>query len=131
MGIFEYEFAEVEDGGEILGHLVFEFGDLLLCHLILGLIEYFFAEHLEYGEVVLADGDVVDRGGADVGDECFPSVVPFIFDDLDEDEVAFREDVLHWLREVLAARVLEDEVHHVATHVAALLFGKRPPFLLN
>lgn len=87
MQILQYQLAQFEDSGEIRIHLFLKFLDLLLRHLILGVIEDFLAEHLEYVEVILADVHIFGGGVADVVDKGGPGGVPLIFYNLHQDRV--------------------------------------------
>jgi len=119
--ILKYQFAQVEDGGEILVHLCLEVCDLVLSELTLRVVKDFFGEHLENAEIVLADVHVVHGGVADVVDEGSPGGIPLVLDDLDEDAVAFGEDVLHRPLEAFDLGVLHDQVDDEGFEVFALL----------
>ena len=93
--IFKDDLTEFEDGGEILVHLLFEFIDLCLRHLVFGVVKDFLAEHLQNIEVILADVHIFGGGGTDVVDEGAPGGIPLVFDDLDEDGVKLGQDVVH------------------------------------
>lgn len=98
MQIFEYELAKWKNGGKILVHLHFQFLDLMLGHLIFGMIKNFFTEHLQNIEIILADIHVLSGRLADIVDEGAPCGIPFVFDYLNEDRIEFGEDVVHGLR---------------------------------
>ena len=114
-----------------MGHLFFEFFDLMLCELTFGMVEDFLWKHFEYAEIILADIHVFHRAGADVVDEWSPGAVPFVLNDLDEDAIAFWEDVLHGSLKVLDCCVLKDHVYYVAFEEIALFEWKGQPFLLS
>lgn len=69
MHILQYNFAKFKDSREICIHLLLKFSNLLLCHLIFRMIEYFLTEHFEYVEVIFADIHVFERGRTDVVNE--------------------------------------------------------------
>jgi len=131
MHILEYKFAEREDGGEICIHLLFKFQDLVLSHLILGVIEDLLAEHLENIEIIFANVHVLGGGLADVVDEGAPGGVPLVLHDLHQNRVKFRQDVVHRPRQVLHPAVLEDQLHDVAAQRGTLVLRQSQPLLLH
>lgn len=131
MHIFEYEFAEREDGGEICIHLLFKFLDLVLGHLILRVIEDLLAEHLENIEIILANAHVLGGGLADIVDEGTPGGVPLVLHDLHQNRVKFRQDVMHRLRQALHRAVLQDQLHHVPPQGCTLVLRQSQPLLLH
>jgi hypothetical protein len=76
-------------------------------------IEDFLAEHLEDGEVVLADVHIFGGGLADVVDKGPPAIVPLIFYNLDQDRITFGQNVVHRPAQVVHRPVLQDLVHDV------------------
>ena len=89
MGILEDCFAEVEDGGEVVVHLVLQLDNLLVRQLVFGVVEDFFGEHFEDVEVVFADVHVLHGGRADLVDEVGPGSVPLVLDNLDQYAITF------------------------------------------
>lgn len=53
--IAEDELTELKDSGKIRIHLILEFHDLMLCHLIFGMVKDFLTQHLQNVEIILAD----------------------------------------------------------------------------
>lgn len=68
--------------------------NLNLSHLVFGVIEYFLAEHFQNIEVVFADVHVFQRCGTDIIDECPPSGVPLVFDNLNEGAIRLGENIV-------------------------------------
>jgi hypothetical protein len=95
------------------------------------MVEDFLTKHLKDVKIVLADVHVFSRRGADVVDEVGPGGIPLVLDNLNEDAVAFRQDVLQRFRQRLGSRVLENDVHYVTFERFALVFRQSQPFLLN
>lgn len=85
MHILQHQLAQLKHSGEVRVHLMLEFLDLLLRHLVLRVVKDLLTEHLQYVEIVLADAHVLGGGLTDVVDEGPPAGVPLVFDDLDED----------------------------------------------
>lgn len=69
--------------------------------LVFGMVENLLRKHFEDVKVVFADIHVLGGGLADVVNEGAPSGIPFVLDDLDQNTIAFGEDVLKSLGEVL------------------------------
>jgi hypothetical protein len=67
--VLENKLAQLEDGGEVGVHLLLEFGDLLLGHLVLGVVEDLLAQNFQDFKVVLANVHVLNRRVANVCDE--------------------------------------------------------------
>ena len=60
MRIFEDKLAQLKYSSELAIHLFLQLIDLLLCHLVFGIIEYFFTQNLQDLEIVLADVHILD-----------------------------------------------------------------------
>lgn len=85
----------------------------MLCHLILWMIKYFLTQHLEYVEVVLTDIHILCRWFADIINKGSPTGVPFILHNLDQDGIAFWQNVMQCFWKWFRWAVFQDEVNDV------------------
>lgn len=62
MHVMENQPAEFEDSRESFVHLVLQLHDMIMSHLIFGVIEYLLTEHLQDVEVIFTNVHVLHRG---------------------------------------------------------------------
>lgn len=108
-----------------------EFSNLFLCHLIFRIVKYLLWEHFQNWEVILADIHIFEGSRANIVNKCGPCCIPFVFDNLNEDRIGFREDVMQSFRDIFDRPVLEDNVNYIGLETISLFLGKGKPFLLN
>lgn len=108
-----------------------EFSNLFLCHLIFRIVKYLLWEHFQNWEVILADIHIFEGSRANIVNKCGPCGIPFVFDNLNEDRIGFREDVMQSFRDIFDRPVLEDNVNYIGLETISLFLGKGKPFLLN
>jgi hypothetical protein len=87
--------AKLKDCGEISIHLVFKLNNLMLCHLVFGVIEDFFTQHFKNVKIILTNVHIFHRTLTNVVDESDPTGLPFILDYLHKNGIAFGKDVMH------------------------------------
>lgn len=69
MRVLENKLAQLEDGSEVGVHLLLEFKDLLLGHLVLGVVEDLLAQDFQDFKVVLTNVHVLNGCIANVCNE--------------------------------------------------------------
>lgn len=106
VGVFENELTQLEDSREVTVHLLLQFWDLLLSHLVLWVVKDFLTENFQNFEVILANVHIFDWGRAYVTDEWLPSCVPLVLYDLDQDRVCFWQNVVQALLQVFYRSVV-------------------------
>lgn len=102
--------AQLENGGEFLGHGGLQVAGLDGGHLILRKVEDLLRQQAKDGHVVFTDGKTGMARGNDLVDECGPVVRPFLLQNRDQDQIQFVQEGALSTELLFGPGVFDDEV---------------------